>query len=112
MGNRTFRRHELHFWPEGGEEEDAREGEFCNGRTDAVCDPARRWQTMASLCREFGISRKTGYKIFERHEQCGLARTLSDDGKTLTKNIHRSGPRGDSDQQYVLEKQSKSMGHC
>jgi hypothetical protein len=31
--------------------------------------------------------------------------TLSEDGKTLTKNIHRSGPRGDSDQQYVLEKQ-------
>jgi hypothetical protein len=31
--------------------------------------------------------------------------TLSEDGRTLTKNIHRSGPRGDSDQQYVLEKQ-------
>jgi len=31
--------------------------------------------------------------------------TLSDDGKTLIKNIHRSGPRGDSDQTYVLEKQ-------
>src|SRR6516165_12130368 len=31
--------------------------------------------------------------------------TLSDGGKTLTKNIHRSGPRGDSDQTYVLEKQ-------
>ena len=29
-------------------------------------------ETMASLCREFGISRKTGYKIFERYEQCGL----------------------------------------
>ena len=27
---------------------------------------------MASLCREFGISRKTGYKIYERYEQCGL----------------------------------------
>ncbi len=27
---------------------------------------------MASLCREFGISRKTGYKIFERYEQCGI----------------------------------------
>jgi len=27
---------------------------------------------MASLCREFGISRKTGYKIFQRHETCGL----------------------------------------
>ena len=26
-------------------------------------------QTMASLCREFGISRKTGYKIFERYEE-------------------------------------------
>src|ERR671915_973591 len=29
-------------------------------------------ETMASLCREFGISRKTGYKIFERYEECGL----------------------------------------
>jgi Homeodomain-like domain len=28
-------------------------------------------ETMASLCREFGISRKTGYKIFERYEKCG-----------------------------------------
>ena len=27
---------------------------------------------MASLCREFGISRKTGYKIFERYQQCGV----------------------------------------
>ena len=26
-------------------------------------------ESMASLCREFGISRKTGYKIFERYEQ-------------------------------------------
>jgi transposase InsO family protein len=29
-------------------------------------------ESMASLCREFGISRKTGYKIVERYEQCGL----------------------------------------
>ena len=29
-------------------------------------------EAMALLCREFGISRKTGYKIFERYEQCGL----------------------------------------
>jgi transposase len=29
-------------------------------------------ETMAALCREFGISRKTGYKIFERYQQCGL----------------------------------------
>ena len=29
-------------------------------------------ESMAALCREFGISRKTGYKIFERYEGCGL----------------------------------------
>ena len=29
-------------------------------------------KSMAVLCREFGISRKTGYKIFERYEECGL----------------------------------------
>lgn len=30
---------------------------------------------------------------------------LSDNGRTLTKTIHRSGPQGESDQKYVLEKQ-------
>ena len=29
-------------------------------------------ESMASVCREFGISRKTGYKIFERYQECGL----------------------------------------
>jgi transposase InsO family protein len=29
-------------------------------------------ESMASLCREFGISRKTGYKIRDRYEECGL----------------------------------------
>jgi transposase len=29
-------------------------------------------EAMAELCREFGISRKTGYKIFERYQGCGL----------------------------------------
>jgi putative transposase len=27
---------------------------------------------MAELCREFGISRKTGYKIFDRYQDCGV----------------------------------------
>jgi hypothetical protein len=27
---------------------------------------------MAELCREFGFSRKTGYKIFGRYQQCGV----------------------------------------
>lgn len=29
-------------------------------------------ESMAALCREFDISRKTGYKILERYQQCGL----------------------------------------
>ena len=29
-------------------------------------------ESMTSLCREFGISRKTGYKILERFEHCGV----------------------------------------
>ena len=29
-------------------------------------------EKMAGLCREFGISRKTGYKIFDRYKDCGL----------------------------------------
>ncbi len=29
-------------------------------------------ETMSGLCREFGISRKTGYKIHERYRDCGV----------------------------------------
>jgi len=29
-------------------------------------------ESMAALCREFQISGKTGYKIFDRYEECGL----------------------------------------
>ena len=29
-------------------------------------------EKMAALCEEFGISRKTGYKIFERYKDCGV----------------------------------------
>jgi transposase InsO family protein len=29
-------------------------------------------EAMTELCREFGISRKTGYKIFDRYKECGL----------------------------------------
>ena len=34
-------------------------------------------ETMTALCEEFGISRKTGYKIFQRYQQIGV-RGLSD----------------------------------
>ena len=29
-------------------------------------------EKMAVLCREFDISRKTGYKIYSRYKECGL----------------------------------------
>jgi putative transposase len=29
-------------------------------------------EARAELCREFGISRKTGYKIFDRCQECGV----------------------------------------
>jgi len=29
-------------------------------------------EPMTALCGEFGISRKTGYKIYERYKTCGL----------------------------------------
>jgi len=29
-------------------------------------------EKMAVLCHEFGISRKTGYKIVKRYKHCGL----------------------------------------
>src|SRR5437667_7792709 len=29
-------------------------------------------EKMAPLCAEFGISRKTGYKIFDRYKDCGV----------------------------------------
>src|SRR5262249_57392105 len=29
-------------------------------------------EAMSELCREFGISRKTGYKIFDRYQECGI----------------------------------------
>ena len=29
-------------------------------------------ERMAPVCREFGISRVTGYKIFDRYKECGL----------------------------------------
>lgn len=30
-------------------------------------------EKMAQLCREFGISRKTGYKIWDRYKECGIS---------------------------------------
>ena len=40
-------------------------------------------EKMAPLCAEFGISRKTGYKIFDRYKDCGVqALAIAATGRT------------------------------
>jgi len=43
---------------------------------------------MAPLCRKFGISRVTGYKIFERYKACVLD-GLHDRGKALYRQANK-----------------------
>src|SRR5215468_5340182 len=46
----------------------------CSAMDERMQFVARRLagEAMADLCREFGIARKTGYKIFERYQECGI----------------------------------------
>ena len=48
-------------------------------------------EKMAALCGEFGISRKTGYKIFERYKDCGLT-ALSDRSRRPYRQANRLPP--------------------
>jgi len=49
-------------------------GRECSVMDERMQFVARRLagEAMAELCREFGISRKTGYKIFDRYQECGI----------------------------------------
>lgn len=49
-------------------------------------------ESMASLCREFGISRKTGYKIVDRYKECGLE-GLSDRSRKPHRYANRLPPQ-------------------
>ena len=56
-------------------------------------------EKMAGLCREFGISRKTGYKIYTRYKDCGLdgltdARLGGTDFLTMLRNAEIVDGRG------------------
>ena len=44
-------------------------------------------ERMAPLCREFGISRVTGYRIFNRYKTCGLD-TLNDQSRRTYRHAH------------------------
>jgi transposase len=42
---------------------------------------------MARLCAEFGISRKTGYKVRDRYERCGLEALTDRSGGRIARPI-------------------------
>ncbi len=47
-------------------------------------------EKMAGLCREFGIARKTGYKIYNRYKDCGIDGLRTEvDGPTATPTSYR-----------------------
>lgn len=49
-------------------------------------------EKMAPLCTEFGISRKTGYKMFERYKDCGVA-AFSDRSRRPYRQANRLPPQ-------------------
>ena len=55
----------------------ALEGVSRHGRACSLGGPPARGRDDGVLCEEFGISRKTGYKIFQRYQRVGV-RGLSD----------------------------------
>ena len=69
------------------------EGVFGYGRD--VCASSRRLlegDSMSEMCREFGISRKTGYKIFDRYKDHGLE-ALSDRSRRPVRYANQLPPQ-------------------
>lgn len=52
-------------------------------------------ESMSDVCRAFGISRKTGYKIFERYKEHGLE-ALSDRSRRPVRYANQLPPQIDS----------------
>ena len=67
-------------------------------------------ETMAALCGEFGISRKTGYKIFDRYKTTGV-RGLSDRRETR-KPVGRSHGATNSGSDQRRPSVAPQLGHC
>ncbi len=59
-------------FPLSGGGVDAVEGVFGSGRRLRFVAQLLDGEAMSEVCRAFGISRKTGYKIFERYKEHGL----------------------------------------
>jgi transposase-like protein len=52
-------------------------------------------ETMTDVCRDFGISRKTGYKIFDRYKEHGLE-ALTDRSRRPVRNANQLPQRLES----------------
>jgi transposase len=61
-------------------------------------------ESMSEVCREFGISRKTGYKIFARYKDQGLE-ALTDRSRRPVRYANQLPPQIES--QIVTFKQEK-----
>ena len=68
------------------------EGMDGHGRAPAFVGRLLDGEAMTEVCREFGISRKTGYKIFDRYKEHGLE-ALTD---RLRRPVRTAAPAGKS----------------
>ena len=65
-------------------------------------------QPMSALCAEFGISRKTGYKIYERYKHWGL-RGLTDRSRRPYRHANQL-PQALEDQIVTLKREFPDWG--
>jgi len=70
IGNRSYRTHGLHFFPFFGRSDAWKECSVMDERCSLWL--AASGEAIGRTCREFAISRKTGYKIFDRYQECGV----------------------------------------
>ena len=74
---------------------DALEGVFGYGRASSFVARLLEGEAMSEVCREFGISRKTGYKIFDRYKDHGL-QALSDRSRRPVRYANQLPPQIES----------------
>ena len=64
-------------------------------------------EAMTDVCREFGVSRKTGYKIFDRYKEHGLE-ALTDRSRRPVRYANQLAPQ--IEQLIVACKREKPIG--
>jgi transposase len=62
-------------------------------------------EAMSEMCREFGISRKTGYKIFQRYREHGLE-ALTDRSRRPVRYANQLPP------QNAAQSFEEDLGNC